>query len=258
MPIITLTTDLGINDYYLGAVKGAILSKCKDPIIVDISNEIEPFNIVNAAFVLKNAYRNFPEGTIHIVNVNALDSKDTKYLMIQQDDHHFIGTDNGVFSLMWEEMPREIFEIFRGHGNANGKFPGKDIMVGAAGDLTNGKGLETIGKPISNIQQRTAIQPVITENFIRGTVIYVDYYENVIVNIKKNVFEEARKDRRYTLYYRGNDSIAQISENYYDVPEGEPLFFFNASEYLEIAMNKAKAASLLGIRPGDTIQIDFE
>ena len=100
MQIITLTTDLGIKDSYIASVKGAIYSQLQDIVLVDITNNINPFNIQQAAFVLRNCYKDFPDGTIHIISVDDELSIENEHLLVKSNDHYFIGSDNGLFPLL--------------------------------------------------------------------------------------------------------------------------------------------------------------
>ena len=256
MSIITLTTDLGTTDHYVASVKGAILSICPEATIVDITHEIDPFDMVKAAFVLKNAWNDFPEGTQHIVSVNTLETKDSRFIYISEKGQGFIGADNGLFSLVFEEHPKKIFEI--DIELLPDKFPVRDIMVPVVCRIDKGEKPASFMKPVKNMQERMSLQPVVHESSIRGTVIYVDAYENVLVNITRQLFEQYHNGRGYTLYFRRNDYIQKVHDNYYDVPPGDPICFFNAGGYMEIAINKGKASSLLGLKLGDAIQIDFE
>ncbi len=257
MPIITLTTDLGTKDHYVGSVKGAILSQCKDVTIIDISNQIQPFNILDAAFVLKNSYPGFPASTIHLVSVNAVQEGNAPFIAIGHKGHYFIGADNGIFSLALEAQPEKAFELAGFVEEEKHSFPLLSIAVNGAAHLANGGALEKIGKPIKEIQQGVALQPVITERSIKGTVIYIDNYENIIVNIAEELFDRVGENRNFSILMRGNDAISTIGDNYNSAPEGELVCFFNTAGYLEIAINSGNASSLLGLEKGATIQIDF-
>ncbi len=255
MPVLTLTTDLGTRDYYVGAVKGGLLESCAEATLVDISHHVEPYNIVEAAYILRHAYPEFPQNTIHIISVNTLDSKDTRHVIIHYDHQYFIGPDNGIFSLLFDDYPKEIYEL--SHNLSASSFPAKDLYVAIAGNLCNGQPPESMGKAVNTIQERTMLQPVVQESFIRGTVIFVDGYENVISNISKTLFDQVRDGRNFALLFKRYDTLQELSEHYYDVPVGEMLCLFNSASNLEIAINKGKASSLLGLQIGDTVQIDF-
>ncbi|MEL6989154.1 MAG: SAM hydroxide adenosyltransferase, partial [Bacteroidota bacterium] len=124
--------------------------------------------------------------------------------------------------------------------------------------ILEGVSLDALGVPTTNLLNRFQMNPVVGEHYIRGVVVHIDNYENVIININKDLFEQYRKGRNFAIYFKHNDPIRQISQHYHEVPIGETLCLFNSSEYLEIAINMGQAASLLGLKLEETIQIDFE
>ena len=258
MGIITLTTDLGHTDFYQAALKGSLLNLYPAVKIIDISHDIPPFDIQQAAFVLKNAYQYFPKRTVHLIGIDSVYNKSTRYLAIKYNDYYFVGTDNGIFSLLFDKAPEEAVELTVIQDLKYLHFPLTDIFAKAAVYLAKGGNLTEIGNPINEIQQRTVIQPVIDNNTIRGRVIYVDSFQNVITNITKELFTEVQNNRSFTVHFRRNETISQLSWHYNEVPEGEKLCLFGISNHLEIAINKGNASGLLGLHIGDIVRVDFE
>ena len=274
MAIITLTSDMGDRDFYVAAVKGAILSRLPDSRIVDISHHIAPFDIAQASFVLRNSYPSFPQGSIHIIGINPekisrkgpFDMRDEAgHLVVRHKGHTFIGADNGVFSLLFDEAPEEVFEITIQLNEDPGGFPMKNVFAPIACLLAAGTPLEEIGLPHAEIRERAVFRPVVESGMLKGTVIYIDFYGNVITNITRELFEQVRKGRKFTLLFRSEDyEINEISSTYGDVPEGEKLALFGASGHLEIAINKGVegsgggASGLFGLKLNDTVRIEFE
>jgi S-adenosylmethionine hydrolase len=258
MGIITLTTDLGHSDFYQAALKGSLLNLYPTVNIIDVSHSIPPFDIQQAAFVLKNAYKYFPKKTVHLIGIDSVYNKNTRYLAIKHQGYYFVGTDNGIFSLLFDEAPEEAVELTVIQDLKFLHFPLTDIFAKAAVYLAKGGKLSDIGNPISQIEQRAVIQPVIDNNTIRGRVIYVDSFQNVITNITKDLFTEVQNNRSFTLHFRRNETINQLSWHYNEVPEGEKLCLFGISNHLEIAINKGNASSLLGLHIGDIVSVSFE
>ncbi|HYH56986.1 MAG TPA: SAM-dependent chlorinase/fluorinase [Anseongella sp.] len=258
MAIITLTTDLGHKDFYQSAIKGAILSHLPDVNIVDISHQIAPFNVAQAAYVIRNAYRFFPPGTIHIIGVDAHYQSRPRYLALLHEAHYFIGPDNGIFSLLFDHTPERIVELGIRPDPAFLHFPLLDIFVKAAGHLAAGGALGDLGNAVNDVNQRAFLQPVHEPGLIRGSVIYIDSFQNVVTNITRRLFREVRNERPFELYFSRNESITEISNYYNEVPEGEKLCLFGISGYLEIAINKGNASGLLGLDIGDIVIIQFE
>lgn len=254
MNIVTLTSDFGTHDHYAAMLKGAILSRTREVMLVDITHDLDNHDIVKAAFVLHNAYPAFPKGSIHVLSVNNYYATNAQFLAIRHQGHYFIGPDNGVFSLLFETQPDEVYILDFRQGAG---FPLKDLFARAISHITEGKPFNEIGLPSDGLEERITLQPVISSDSMRGTVIYVDKYENVILNISRELFERVGQNRRFELYFKRHDPITDLSETYADVNVGDMLCFFNSSDYLEIAVNMGQAATLLGLEIDDTIQIDF-
>lgn len=259
MAVITLTTDLGTKDYYLSTIKGAIISQYPEAQIVDISHEINKHDILQAAFTLRNAYRSFPNGTIHILGLNPESSIDSRHVAIFIDGHYFVGSDNGIFSLIFDKKPDMIVELNLTQETDFLTFPTNDVFVKAACHIARGGTLEVIGKEIENYHEKTMIRPIIDNNVLKGSVIYIDSYGNVITNITTSLFKEAGHDREFTIYLKQTGyTISQISATYNEVPDGEKLALFSSTGYLEIAINQGGASGLMGLDLNDTIRIEFK
>jgi len=258
MAIITLTTDLGDKDIYQAALKGSILKLLPTVNIVDITNSVAAYNIQQAAFILKNSFHYFPDATVHLIGIDTVFNTGTRYLAVKYRNHYFVGADNGIFSLMFDKDPDEIVEINIMQDLKFLHFPLADIFVKAACHLAKGGTLKEIGIPVSDIDQKMNLQPVLEKSLIKGVVIYIDSFQNVITNITKEFFNKVQQNRRFTLSFKRNETINQLSWHYNEVPEGEKLCLFGISDHLEIAINKGNAAGLLGLNLGDSVIIDFE
>lgn len=275
MSLITLTTDFGTKDHFVGAVKGAIYSELNDARIVDISHHISPFHITETAYVLKNAYQNFPKGSIHIIGVDSELSIENKHIALLLDEHYFICPDNGIISMIASEIkPEKIVEITI-HNNIISSFNVLDVFVKVACHIARGGTLDVIGKEISDFKQLTEVHPLINDekNRIIGSVIYIDNYGNIISNISKKLFNDIGKGRSFEIKAR-NYSFSTIFNkyneiiNYETLPEnrqddGKKLALFNSANYLEIAIFKSNlktvggASTLLGLDYRDTITVRF-
>lgn len=253
MPLITLTTDFGEAGYYAPALKGCLLRRNPELNIVDVSHQVKPYDIVQAAFVLRNAYPNFPSGTVHLMCVDN-SSQPLSLIAFEKDGHFFVGPDNGVFSLVFSEMPKKCFRLPLLRNSA---FPLNEALADAVEHLTFGKPLVEIGLPAGEVERRIALQPVLSTSQIRGSVIFIDGHDNAIVNVRRPLFEKVRNGRAFRLYFKRHDPITKLSLNYHDVPVGEVLCLFNAADHLEVAINMGRAASLLGLKMDDMVQIDF-
>ncbi|EHQ29621.1 SAM hydrolase/SAM-dependent halogenase family protein [Mucilaginibacter paludis] len=258
MAIITLTTDLGDKDIYQAVLKGSILKLIPTVTIVDITHSVAAFNTQQAAFILKNSFHYFPDDTVHLIGIDTVYNAYTKYLAIRYRNHYFVGADNGIFSLMFDREAEELVEINIMQDLKFLHFPLADIFVKAACHLAQGGSLQQIGLPINTLEKKMNLQPVVEKNVIKGSVIYIDSFQNVITNITKEFFNSEQKGRRFVLYFKRNETINHLSWHYNEVPEGEKLCMFGISDHLEIAINKGNASGLLGLNLGDSVIIDFQ
>lgn len=254
MHVVTLTTDFGKKDYYAATIKGAILNKSKDVQLIDISHQISPYDIVEGAFFITNAYRHFPEGTIHVAAINDYSLQEQRYIAFEKDGYTFIGPDNGLYSLVFSDETFPVYEI----QIENTKASNVQALVGhAVAYLTHDLPIEEIGPRLEQFQQKLGLQAVTTSNQIRATITHIDQFGNVIVNLKKDLFDKIRNNRRFEIYYKSRDPIEHISSYYNDVSVGDVLCMFNSANFMEIAINMGNANQLLSLNKNETIQIDF-
>lgn len=276
MPIITLTTDFGIKDHFVSAVKGAIYTELPEATIVDISHEISPFHITEAAYIIQNAYKSFPKGSIHIVGIDSELNPENKHIAVLLDDHYFICANNGLISLIASEFrPEKIVEI-NIHDAIGTNFPVLDVFVAVACHIARGGTLEVIGKSTAEIKLIKGITPIVNlgDKQIVGSIIYIDNYGNLITNITRKLFEDIGKGRSFKItarsavfskiYERYSDAINFDVEKSKREEDGKKLAVFNSSGYLELAIYKSNprtvggASSLFGLYFRDTVSITFE
>jgi len=275
MAIITLTTDFGLKDHFVGALKGSIYKELADAKIVDISHGISPFNIQECAYILENSYKSFPEGTIHIIGVDSEPTIENQHIAVLLDGHYFITSNNGVIGLLTSEInPEKVVEI-NIPNPLNGSFPVMDVFIQVACHIARGGTLEVVGKPFDQLKDLVGFLPSVTDNSnkIIGSVIYIDNYGNIVTNIRKKFFEAYRKGRDFEINAR-TTKIEEIHNTYSDIINfdlekgkrkgaGDILALFNSSEYIELAIYKSDlntvggASSLLGLDYRDTITINF-
>jgi S-adenosylmethionine hydrolase len=263
MAIITLTTDLGNKDYYVPAIKGLILRHSPDAKLVDITNDIPSFDIFKAAFIIKNSYFHFPEGTIHLIGVDPDQGGLNAHLIIKENGHYFIGSDNGIFSLLFDKTPEKVYELSFTAEPDDLRFPNR-YYARAAAHLANGGTPELIAKPGSIQNQKDPIKVKVQEDSMVGTIIYIDKFGNLVSNISESYFNQIRRSRNFKVFFRGNEEgLKRISANVSVAKTGDIACVFGASGNLEIAINKGSedhggsAASLLGLKLMDTVRIEF-
>jgi S-adenosylmethionine hydrolase len=275
MSIITLTTDYGLKDHFVGALKGKILSEFTDATIIDISHYIDPFNTAEASYIISSSYDSFPKGTIHIIGVDIESNKENQHVAMQWNDHFFIASDNGILSMLSQKiMPQKIVAITI-HDRLHSDATDLDVFVKVACHIARGGILTVIGKEINSLKQVTDLQVVLSDdgNQLKGNVIYIDHFGNVVTNISKKQFLECAKGRDYEVVCR-NQTIKTILPNYsaiassdkYTVKnyEGQKLAIFNEAGFLEIAIFRSNpltvgsASTLLGLNYRDVVSIQFK
>ncbi|HJW18544.1 MAG TPA: SAM-dependent chlorinase/fluorinase [Flavisolibacter sp.] len=248
MPFITLTSDIGEQDYLVGAVKGRLLRINPEFKIIDITHKLSPFNYPQAAYVCRNAIKNFPEFTYHIVLVNLFESKPEQLLFAFHKDQYLVCADNGLIEMILEEKPEMVLGIPLGKSAIKNTLYCIDVAARAITQLMNGEPLLNIGIPDAPYLEKNPLRPTSGEDWIEGQIIFIDHFENVIVNITQDQFEEQRKGRRFKIVFKRDEVIERISGSYADVPQGEKLVLFNSAGYMEIAINKGNAAGLFGLK----------
>lgn len=275
MSIITLTTDFGHKDYFVGALKGKILSEHKEAVIVDISHEIDLFNTLEASYCIEAAYHNFPKGTIHIIGVDSERVGDTQHIAMQWDDHYFICADNGILNtLIQKKIPQKIVAITI-HDRLNTDVSDMDVFVAVACHIARGGLLNVIGKEIPSLKPVSILTSSITDDLseIKGQIVYIDSFGNCVTNISHKQFNETIRGRKFEIVIK-NKKFSRLHKNYSDFPvsdvkqlkdlEGDFLALFNENGYLEIAIYKSNpktvgsAATLLGLHFRDTVSIKFK
>jgi hypothetical protein len=275
MAIITLTTDFGLKDHYVAAVKGAIYSEIPEITIVDVSHKVTPFNYNEASYIIKNTYQNFPKGTIHLIGVDSEVSTENKHIAMLLDGHYFICANNGILSVLnTTKHPEKIIEITT-HQQINDNFPVKNVFTKIACHLARGGNLDVIGRPFNGLKEVTNVMPVVNPNksMIIGHVQYIDNYGNIISNITKELIISIAQGRKVNVTIR-SFVFENINNSYgdfinYNIPkekrnvDGKRIALYNSNNYLEIALYKSSletsggASTLLGINSRDTISITF-
>ena len=281
MSIITLTSDYGLKDHFVGALKGKITSEYVDAKIMDISHQIDPFNTIEASYIIAASYKSFPKGTVHIIGVDAERNKENQHIVMQWNDHFFVCADNGILGLLLQKnVPQKLVAI-----NIHDRLPENatdlDVFVKVACHIAKGGSLSVVGREITEIRQITEMQPTVNseKNAVKGSVIYIDHFGNLVTNISKKMFLELAKGRPYEiilnerLRQQSKTNIKNIWPKYSDIAisdkypikyyEGDKLAIFNEAGFLEIAIFRSNpntvgsASSLLGIGYRDTVSIIF-
>ena len=247
MGCITLLSDFGLQDASVAAAKGKLMQHVPAAAIVDISHLTEPFHLQQAAYLLLSAYRHFPLRTCHVLLFDVFSEKTPRLVLSEHDGHYFLAPDNGVLSLAFGEKVNKVWQCF------------ELVTPGVFGDWLN-----AIGEVIAQLQHKQPAElgltdctlknaphhwlPKIDDDVIECHVIHIDRYENVIVNLTQEQFEAYRNDRPFRIQFMRDEELNHISTHFYNVGDGQKLCRFNGTGFLEIAINRGKAASLFGFK----------
>lgn len=286
-PVITILTDFGIKDGYVGTMKGVILRITPHAQIVDLSEDVAPQDIFEGAFIIFSAYKYFPKGTVHLVVVDPGVGSSRRVICVKTKEYMFVAPDNGILSLVVANEPPEfIIEVTNKRyflQEISDTFHGRDIFAPIAGHLLHGIKPEDLGNKIATIKKIDMPRPVLSPaGVLTAEIIYIDHFGNLITNIDYDTFENFKISASTRPWYRnstkdyrfdynkgdltnrklsiiiGEKGITKISKSYSEVAEGGLLAIFGSSGFLEIAANKDNAKRLLKREKGDKVVIKYK
>ena len=241
--IITLTTDFGINDHYVGSMKGVVLGINNEAVITDITHGIPKYDIFKAAYTLRGFYKYFPKDSIHVVVVDPGVGSERRPIIVQTQESIFIGPDNGVFSFVLKESKSvNVFEITNSEfmlEDLSSTFHGRDIFAPVAAHLSLGVDIQDFGEVLKNPISLEIRKPELKGDEIVGEVIYVDSFGNLVTNIPGDLL------KGYSKVQLGEFVIDSVAGSYQDVAKGNLLAIIGSSGLLEISINQGSAADLI-------------
>ena len=257
-PVLALLTDFGNRDHYAGTMKGVALGICPEATLVDVTHEVPPHDVAAGALELAACYRYFPTGTIFLVVVDPGVGSSRRGIAVDAGDYKFVAPDNGVLSLVLDEIPiRKVVELTErryARPTVSRTFEGRDRFAPAAAWLAKGVELSALGRPAGSIQRLSLPQPTATSEQLTGEVLRVDRFGNLITNIDRKTFQKLAHDG--TLEIRiGSHQVPRIVSTYADVAPGEICALFGSTDHLEVAANGKSAASELDIDRGAPVHV---
>jgi len=250
MPVVTLSTDIGQSDYVVGAIKGQLVKAVPSVSIIDITHQLVSNNYLHAAYVCTNAFAFYPAGTFHFVIINLFDKSPQHLLLTKFKDQFIVCPDNGILTMIAGEKPSEIFSISITKKNTSGVLNCSEVFAETVYAIEKGIALENLGDIVTDIEEKYPFRSTVGPDWIDSQIIFIDQFENVVINLTKDEFEEHRKGRKFRIVLpaRNDGGIVNISENYASVEQGERLAWFNSAGYLELAINKGNLAGLFGLK----------
>lgn len=258
MNCVSLVTDFGLCDNFVGVMKGVILKINPRAKILDICHEVCPQDIFAAAFLLSSAYAYFPRGTVHLVVVDPGVGSKRKAIIVKTKDYFFVAPDNGVLSLsLQKEKPQKIVEINNPKyflRPVSATFHGRDIFALVAAYLSCGKKIDSFGKRLTSYQKLEFPKIKLSANSLGGEIIYIDRFGNLVSNIAEKDFFAFVKKSKFKVFIR-NKVIDRLSSSYSQGHPPKPLALFDSFGFLEIALNSGSAERLLNTKKGTTIKV---
>lgn len=248
MCITTLSSDIGESDFIIGAFKGQLLTSAPDLTIVDVNHQLSTSNYPQSAYICSNAFKYFPENTIHVVLIDLFAHKPNCILVAYCNGHYIICPDNGILTMIANEKPEKIVKIAVPESLELNTIAITQTIAGVVSQLHKGALLADLGEYNADIQEKYPLRPTVGANWIEGQIIFIDHFENVVINISKEEFEEHRKDREFNVQFTRTERISAIGENYSSVSVSDIVAWFNSAGYLEIAINKGNVAGLFGMQ----------
>jgi len=252
MPLITLTTEWREDDFFNGILRGKLSSDCPGVTVVSNAAGIPPLNIMHGAFVIRNTYNHYPEGTIHLIFISSEGTGEHPHLLVRSRNHWFLGADNGMFNLILNTQADLIISLDN-HDNDDEI----TLFVRAAAAIVMGKAPESLGTKISSLSEKVPLRATIDRNVIIGSVIFIDSYGNAITNITREIFSRVFEGRDFRILIKSNNYFTEkISRLYSDEPVGEIVTRFNSLDLLELSINSANLCQLFAVETGDAVRVE--
>jgi S-adenosylmethionine hydrolase len=263
--IITLTTDFGLTDSYVGSMKGVALGIAPDVRLVDITHAIEPQNIQQAAYILQTFYRYFPPGTVHVIIVDPGVGSQRRAIAVETPEAIFVAPDNGILAEVWRDARArwgleactavELTERRFWRGKVSRTFHGRDIFAPVAAHLATGVPLPALGARLAAIDESALDRPLRGRDAeLVGRIVHIDHFGNCITNITAHDLEQAGKGAALVVEISGR-RISGLHQTYADAPPGALIALIGSSDQLELAVRNGNAAQALGVGPGDTVRV---
>jgi S-adenosylmethionine hydrolase len=257
-PVIALLTDFGTRDHYAGTLKGVMLGICPDATLVDIGHDVPAHDVLAGALELAACYRYFPHGTIFLVVVDPGVGSSRRGIAADIGDYKLVAPDNGVLTAVFQEAPPkkvvELTERKYALPTVSRTFEGRDRFAPAAAYLAKGIALVSLGKSISNHHVLDLPKPIAGAGELRGSVVRVDRFGNLITNIDRRAFAQFVEQRPIAIEVDGRP-IPRIVATYAEAPPGELCALFGSTDHLEVAINAGDAAATLGLGRGATATV---
>jgi len=255
--VIALLTDFGLRDHYAGTMKGVVLGVCPDAMLVDITHDVPPHDVLTGALELAASYRYFPGGTVFLVVVDPGVGSSRRAIAAEAGDFRFVAPDNGVLSVVFEELPpKRIVELTDrryARPTVSRTFEGRDRFAPAAAWLAKGVALTALGRPTAPAVKLDVPKPLLTPDAVEGVILRIDRFGNLITNIERKPVEGFLVSGGAVVLV--GDLTVRVVETYADARAGELCALFGSTDHLELAVSGDSAATRLGLGRGAAVRI---
>jgi S-adenosylmethionine hydrolase len=257
-PVIALLSDFGSRDHYVGTMKGVLLGICPDLTLVDITHDIAPHDVLDGALQLAAAYRYFPAGTIFLAVVDPGVGSVRRGIAAETADYRFVCPDNGLLTAVARETPPkkvvELTERRYARPTVSRTFEGRDRFAPAAAWIAKGIQLPALGRNVPEIQRLDIPQVVHTDDELRGAVLRIDRFGNLVTNLDRKTIERFARDGSVQIV-AGGATVGRLVATYAEIQPGEVCALFGSTDHLELAANAGSAADALGLTRGAGVHV---
>jgi len=257
-PVVALLSDFGSKDHYAGTMKGVILGICPDVTLVDITHDVTAHDVLEGALQLAASYKYFPPGTIFVAVVDPGVGSARKGIAAEAGDYRFVAPDNGVLTEVLREVPPkrvvELSERRYARPTVTRTFEGRDRFAPAAAWLAKGTSLTALGRTITDYHRLDIPIAEVAGNTLRGAVLGIDRFGNLVTNIDRKTFEAFAKQGEFRIL-AGGAAVERIVSTYAEISAGEVCALFGSSDHLELAANSESAAEHLGLERRAVVEI---
>jgi S-adenosyl-L-methionine hydrolase (adenosine-forming) len=257
-PIIAMLSDFGTQDHYAGVMKGVALSICPDAVLVDVSHDLPVHDIPHASRELAATYKYFPVGTIFLVVVDPGVGSARRGIAADVGDWRFVAPDNGVLTGVFHEAaPKKVVELTErryGRPTVSRTFEGRDRFAPAAAWLAKGIQLNAFGRAITDYVQLDLAHPIVDGSEVRGTVVRIDRFGNVVTNVERRMCEKLNASDGLHINV-GDRTISRVVSTFSEIATGEVCALFGSTDHLELAAQSASAADVMGVNVGASVSV---
>lgn len=248
MSIVTLATDIETKDFLVGAIKGQILAKNVNSQVVDITHSLPSKNFIQSSYICYNAYKYYPINTIHVLLINLFESNPDHFLVVKTKKSFIICPDNGIITMLYDQKPEDIvsvpIELEAEETITTLAFT--ERIAETIRKLNEKYRLDEIGQKPNSIVEKYRLKATFGNDWLEAQILFVDHFENIVINITKAEFEEQCQNRNFRIELGSGERITSIKDNYFSVATSDKVAWFNSAGYLELSINQGNLAGLFG------------